>query len=535
MLKAQTEVEIHHPFLDCGLAPLHKDASHKQLTSETQTREDRREKREMEKGEREKGRKGDCPECLMTVSTNKGDTPKLQRKADHSRWRVRTASQRSRRDERRFATRTLRVECCSVAPTFTVSVITAEASGLFCETDAFTPSIDDVAKPRFRLMNSCWTDVFIRLALLGIVMIEGSPPVADHGIWACARVVSSPKGRWLQIRVARGTRPLALRQSYTSTLERMETQQSGFRWISFETFLELQSEEMEHRQERIDVARAWAAATSMKKKCKWSMVRGPMTATLLWMVMRAPTFAEPPENSSSWHLGNKTCNSPSNNYPHKSSTPRQKASAQWNSWCDISKARNTPVFVLNRAKWIKKVCWKIIGRSDSDWAGDSATRQSVTGHHCDVQNVTMCHRSLQQTAISLSSCEADFYTASACAGELLGLAELFMELHYKVSLRLEMDSVSARHILQRRGPGGLKHIEIRCLTTPQWVRANFYPWVEWTRKTTQKISSRNIWMDREHGRLRRSFGLRILDDTDGTHDTNGTNDNGREVMTTDSF
>ena len=30
--------------------------------------------------------------------------------------------------------------------------------------------------------------------------------------------------------------------------------------------------------------------------------------------------------------------------------------------------------------------------------------------------------------------------------------------HYNVSVRLEMDSDLARHILQRRGPGGLKHI-----------------------------------------------------------------------------
>ena len=113
---------------------------------------------------------------------------------------------------------------------------------------------------------------------------------------------------------------------------------------------------------------------------------------------------------------------------------------------------------------------ELIGRSDSDWAGDSATRQSVMGYHCDVQNVTMCSRSLKQTAISLSSCEAAFYGASACAGEVLGLPELFKELHYKVSVCLEMDSDSARHILQRRGPGGLKHIEKRCLSIQQWIR-----------------------------------------------------------------
>ena len=44
----------------------------------------------------------------------------------------------------------------------------------------------------------------------------------------------------------------------------------------------------------------------------------------------------------------------------------------------------------------------------------------------------MCNQSLKQTAISLSLCEAEFCAASACAGELLGLAELFKELHYDV-------------------------------------------------------------------------------------------------------
>ena len=34
------------------------------------------------------------------------------------------------------------------------------------------------------------------------------------------------------------------------------------------------------------------------------------------------------KNSSSWHLGDQTCNLPSNNYPHKSSHPAQRASAQ---------------------------------------------------------------------------------------------------------------------------------------------------------------------------------------------------------------
>ena len=47
------------------------------------------------------------------------------------------------------------------------------------------------------------------------------------------------------------------------------------------TWLELQGEEMGHRLSKIDVARAWAAASAnMRKKSRWSMVRGPMTATM---------------------------------------------------------------------------------------------------------------------------------------------------------------------------------------------------------------------------------------------------------------
>ena len=82
----------------------------------------------------------------------------------------------------------------------------------------------------------------------------------------------------------------------------------------------------------------------------------------------------------------------------------------------------------------------------------------------------MRNQSLKQTAVSLSSCEAEFYAASSSAGALLGLAELFKEVHYNVSIRLGMDSNSERHILQRRGPGGLKHIEIRCLAMQQMTR-----------------------------------------------------------------
>ena len=180
---------------------------------------------------------------------------------------------------------------------------------------------------------------------------------------------------------------------------------------------------------------------------------------------------------------------------------------------------------------------ELVGRCDPDWAGDSLTRQSVTEYHCDVQGVTMCNRSLKQTAISLSSCEAEFYAASACAGELLGLAELFKELHYKVTVRLEMDSDSARHIPQRRRPGRLKHIEVRCLAAQQWIREK--------RLSVGRVDTKNnaadLFTKHLDGLRARSFakklGLRFLDVAGGTNvgTADGWYERGRPMMTTDSF
>ena len=113
----------------------------------------------------------------------------------------------------------------------------------------------------------------------------------------------------------------------------------------------------------------------------------------------------------------------------------------------------------------------------------------------------MCNRSLKQTAVSLSSCEAEYHAASACARELLGLAELFKELHYDVAVRLEMDSDSARHLLQRKGPGGPKHIEIQCLARQQCTREK--------RPSVSRVDTKNNTADLFTKRL---DGLRTHED-----------------------
>ena len=94
---------------------------------------------------------------------------------------------------------------------------------------------------------------------------------------------------------------------------------------------------------------------------------------------------------------------------------------------------------------------ELVGRGDSDWARDSATRQSVTG----------------------------------C---------------------LEMDSDSARHILQRRRD----QVDSNTSSNDAWqynngYEQNVYPRFEWTRGTTQPIFSRNTLTDCVQEHLRRNW------------------------------
>ena len=155
---------------------------------------------------------------------------------------------------------------------------------------------------------------------------------------------------------------------------------------------------------------------------------------------------------------------------------------------------------------------ELVGRRDSDWAGDSATRQSVAGYHCNVQGV--------QTARSLSSCEAEFHAASACAGELLGLVELFKELHFTSTFLFVLKWSQIRHVTfySEEDPEDSSALEYDACQNNNGSEKNVYRLDAWIRKTTQQISSRNFWMDRERGRFQGNLGCMRL-----------------EVRTTESF
>ena len=77
-----------------------------------------------------------------------------------------------------------------------------------------------------------------------------------------------------------------IKTACTTTIQHFHFGEKGKPGIWFpldqlRTWLELQGEELEHGLSKIDVAGAWAtASTNMRKNSRWSTVRGPMTATM---------------------------------------------------------------------------------------------------------------------------------------------------------------------------------------------------------------------------------------------------------------
>ena len=109
--------------------------------------------------------------------------------------------------------------------------------------------------------------------------------------------------------------------------------------------------------------------------------------------------------------------------------------------------------------------------SDSDWASMKGHRRSISGNCMYMNGVSITTASRTQRSRALSSCEAELLSAVSALQEGMMIRQLWTQMTGRdCKLTLYMDSSSARAILQRQGPGRLKHIEIAYLWTQQAVK-----------------------------------------------------------------
>ena len=76
-----------------------------------------------------------------------------------------------------------------------------------------------------------------------------------------------------------------------------------------------------------------------------------------------------------------------------------------------------------------------------------------------------------QAVIALSTCEAELLAISTGAIEGRHIQNVLAELSREVTIRIYSDSSSARAVVMRRGPGRLRHMEIRHLWLQDEMRA----------------------------------------------------------------
>ena len=107
---------------------------------------------------------------------------------------------------------------------------------------------------------------------------------------------------------------------------------------------------------------------------------------------------------------------------------------------------------------------KLVGYSDSDYAGDPDDRKSTTGMAFFLGNNLICWASQKQKIVALSSCEAEYVAATTAACQGIWLARLIGELMNKemISMTLMVNNKSA--IALSKNPvfhNRSKHIETK--------------------------------------------------------------------------
>ena len=150
---------------------------------------------------------------------------------------------------------------------------------------------------------------------------------------------------------------------------------------------------------------------------------------------------------------------------------------------------------------VQKGLLELVGRIDSDWAGDSATRQSVT----EISLQCAGRDDVQQKS------EADSNQSQFMRGRVLRFQCLRRRTsgtrrslqgtapQPSSSSRDGFRSRTTHSTAQRtRRTQAYRKTMLGCTTVD--MRKNVSRWVEWTRRTTLQVSSRNIWMDRERSR-----------------------------------
>jgi len=119
---------------------------------------------------------------------------------------------------------------------------------------------------------------------------------------------------------------------------------------------------------------------------------------------------------------------------------------------------------------------QIVLYSDSDWAGDTESRISVTGYVIFLQGCIISWKSKAQSCVTLSSSEAELMALSEAAKEIRFIYELLKAMDVKVQLPIicRVDNVGAIFMAENvTATPKSKHMDTRAKFVTQFITDGF--------------------------------------------------------------
>ena len=138
--------------------------------------------------------------------------------------------------------------------------------------------------------------------------------------------------------------------------------------------------------------------------------------------------------------------------------------------CDMERVKRIGRYLVGRPRARCWFHWQQSGEleaySDADWGGDQATRRSVSAGV--IIRGGRCFKvwTKKQQVVSLSSADSDLYAAVKAASEGLGIQSVAKDLGILCGLNLHLDASATMCLVNRRGLGKAKHVDMQNL----WIQ-----------------------------------------------------------------
>jgi hypothetical protein len=135
-----------------------------------------------------------------------------------------------------------------------------------------------------------------------------------------------------------------------------------------------------------------------------------------------------------------------------------------------SKLKRVVRYLVDQPRVLYMHRWQVRGALtvyvDTDWAGCYTTRRSTSGGAAVLGNHLVKHWSITQPTIALSSGEAELGGIVKGATQGLGMQSVARDLGLEVKLKILTDSTAAQAMVDRKGIGRVRHLEVSEL----WVQ-----------------------------------------------------------------